>query len=307
MSEELYHANPSCRYPLSALPLPAWCQPPAGPKADLPRVVLLGDSIRLGYAPLVAKKLEGKAVVISPKANGGDSSNTLKHLAEWAIKEKPAVIHFNCGLHDLKRSKNGKTFQVELPDYEENLKEIVARLRKDTSASLVFASTTPIHDQRHASRKGTFDRFEADVRRYNDTATRVMLDAGVPVHDLHWVVEQGGVETMLGNDGTHYTPAGNERLAEAVADCVLRQLIIRNYKPLPAPPAGPQAADNYRKAERERDALVPTALSQDQGAGVPHSAIGPGEWKQQRPEVLRKVVESLGDLPPRPSPMQGRG
>jgi len=268
-------------------------------------VLLLGDSIRLGYAPLVAKKLEGKAIVISPKANGGDSSNVLKYLDEWAIKEKPAVIHFNCGLHDLKRSKDGNTFQVELPDYEMNLKQIVGRLRKETSAGLVFASTTPIHDQRHSNRKGTFDRFEADVRRYNTTAVKVMLDAGVPVHDLHWVVEQGGVDKMLGGDGTHYTPAGNERLAEAVADCVLRQLLIRSYKPLPAQPAGPQAADNYRKAEIERDSLVPGLYRKIKAPEfpIPESAQ---QWQQRRPEVLRKVVESLGDLPPRPTPCRAR-
>ena len=31
----------------------------------MPRVVLIGDSIRIGYAPLVAKQLDGKAIVIS--------------------------------------------------------------------------------------------------------------------------------------------------------------------------------------------------------------------------------------------------
>ena len=61
---------------------PAAAQPP-------PKVVLVGDSIRLGYAPLVAGKLDGKAVVVSPKANGGDSTNVLKHLDEWVIREKP--------------------------------------------------------------------------------------------------------------------------------------------------------------------------------------------------------------------------
>src|SRR5947209_3922130 len=61
----------------------------AQPKGDLPKVVLIGDSIRMGYAPLVAKRLEGKAIIISSKANGGDSSNVLKNLEEWTIKEKP--------------------------------------------------------------------------------------------------------------------------------------------------------------------------------------------------------------------------
>ena len=62
----------------------------------------------------------------------------------------------------------------------------------------------------------------------------------MPVHDLHWVVEQGESETMLGPDGTHYTAAGSNRLAEAVADCVLRQLTVRRYRPLARPASGPR-------------------------------------------------------------------
>src|SRR5438105_2286570 len=71
----------------------------AAGKDGLPRVVLIGDSIRLGYAPLVAEKLTGKAVIISPMENGGDSSNVLKNLDAWVIKAKPTLVHLNCGLH----------------------------------------------------------------------------------------------------------------------------------------------------------------------------------------------------------------
>src|SRR3954453_889132 len=75
------------------------------PGNALPKVVLIGDSIRMRYAPIVEKELAGKAIVIGAKANGGDSANLLKHLDEWAIRERPAVVHFNCGIHDTKKSK----------------------------------------------------------------------------------------------------------------------------------------------------------------------------------------------------------
>jgi dienelactone hydrolase/lysophospholipase L1-like esterase len=283
-------------------PAPALAQPG---KADLPKVVLIGDSIRMGYAPLVAKHFEGKAVVISPKPNGGDSGNLLKNLEEWAVREQPAVIHFNCGLHDLKLAKKDSTYQVPLDRYEANLRAIVARLRKGTSAGLVFASTTPILDDRHAKRGAGFDRFEADVGRYNAAAERVMKELGVPVHDLHWVVTQGGPEKMLGKDGTHYTPAANGRLAEAVVDCIQRHLTVARYRPLKAPKGGPQAEADYKKNEAARDALVPPVYRKFRSPefAVPTNAA---EWKTRRPEVLRKVVESLGDLPPRPAPVKAR-
>jgi len=273
--------------------------------ADLPKVVLIGDSIRMGYAPLVAKRLEGKAIIVSAKDNGGDSANVLKRLAEFAIDEKPAIVHFNCGLHDLKVSRKTKEHQVALDKYEANLKEIVARLRKDTSAALIFASTTPIHDERHAKRKGDFDRTEADVQRYNKTAIKVMQDAKIPVHDLHWVVEQGGTEKMLGNDGTHYTPEANARLAEAVADCILRQLIVSKAKAAAPAPGGPEVGAKYREAEKLRDAQVPEVYKKIKVPELPLPANAQA-WKQERPEVLKKVLESLGDMPPRPSPQKVR-
>jgi lysophospholipase L1-like esterase len=92
---------------------------------------------------------------------------------------------------------------------------------------LIFALTTPIDDARHAKRGTNFDRVEADVDRYNAAATEVCRAAGVPMHDLHQVAVLGGTAKMLGKDGTHFTPAGNERLAEAVAEEILRRLPAR--------------------------------------------------------------------------------
>jgi hypothetical protein len=130
---------------------------------EMPKVVLAGDSIRLGYAPLVAKRLAGKAVVVSAEENGGDSGNLLAHLDEWIVREKPDIVHWNAGLHDLKSSRQTRTHQVELPQYAANLGRIVERIRKETSAILIFAATTPIVDERHARRSVDFDRLESDV------------------------------------------------------------------------------------------------------------------------------------------------
>jgi dienelactone hydrolase/lysophospholipase L1-like esterase len=277
-------------------------QSTAEPKGDLPKVVLVGDSIRLGYAPLVVKRLEGKARVVSVEANGGDSDNVLKHLDEWVIGEKPAVVHLNCGLHDLKLSKKTKEHQVPLEKYEANLKEIVTRIRQGTSAVLVFADTTPIHDERHAKRGADFDRFEADVKRYNESARKVMREAGVPVHDLHGLIEDGGAEKLLDKDGTHYTAAGYERLADAVADCISRQLIVARPHTLPDSKADAAA---YQKAEAGRDFLVPKAYREVRAPEfhIPEDAAA---WKKRRPALLKAVRDSLGDLPPRPSPLKVR-
>ncbi len=265
---------------------------------ELPRVVLIGDSIRLGYAPIVAKRLEGRAQVITAEQNGGDSSRVRANLAQWAISVRPQVVHFNAGLHDLKLLKASGRHQVPLDQYRENLREIAARLQRETSARIIFAATTPIIDVRHAARKADFDRLEADVRRYNTAAGEVMRETGIPINDLHWLVDRAGTERLLLKDGTHYTPEGYELLASAVADSIIRQLTILNYRPLPPQPAGPEAAAAYQKAERDRDALVPERYRIE----VPDFPLpkSRAEWPRQRKEVERIVAASLGNLPPRP-------
>jgi hypothetical protein len=94
--------------------------------------------------------LAGQAVVVSPQANGGDSSRVLQNLDEWAIREQPAVVHFNCGIHDTKKSKTTGKFQVPPDEYAANLRSIVERLRKETKAIVIFGLTTPVDDARAA-------------------------------------------------------------------------------------------------------------------------------------------------------------
>jgi lysophospholipase L1-like esterase/dienelactone hydrolase len=282
---------------LATLPSAAHAQQPQ-PKQDLPRVLLIGDSIRLGYAPIVIKKLAGKAEILSPESTGMDTPGTLKQLDKWLDDGKPLIVHFNCGLHDLKFNPKTQTHQVPIEQYEANLKLIVERLRKATP-HVIFASTTPILDDRHAARKAAFDRFDRDVKVYNDCAVKVMAGLDVLVDDLNHIVHDGGVNDLLGKDGTHYTPAGYERLADAVADCILRQLKVLNPPVLKAPASGPDAVKAYKEAEAANDALVPDAFKKMKAPEFP-LPLSARAWEQTRPDVRAKVVASLGDLPPRP-------
>ncbi len=278
----------------------------AQPKADLLKVVLIGDSIRLGYVPIVAKKLADRMEIISTSENGADSANVLKHLDEWVIKVNPALVHINCGLHDLKKDRKTETFQVSLADYEANLKKIVARIQNETKARIIFASTTPIIDDRHANRKANFDRFEADVRRFNEIALRVMADANIPVNDLHAIVELAGPADLLSSDGTHYTPNGYEKLADACIDSLTRHGLIQRNTPK-AINAGrvKQSIEEYTKAEADRDAAVPAFFKAIQAPELPIPKDAEA-WDKQRVTLKKNVVASLGDLPARPQKQKVR-
>jgi lysophospholipase L1-like esterase len=193
----------------------------------LPKVVLLGDSIRLGYTPYVEKQLAGQAVVISPKANGGDSGRVLKNLEEWAIREQPAVVHFNCGIHDTKKSKTTGKFQVPPDEYAANLRNIVGRLRRETKAVVIFALTTPVDDARAAQgrQKVDYELLEASAAQYNEIARGVMKELDVPVNDLRAALGNAEEQKRLqGGDGIHFTTAGSEKLGTAVAAAIRGQL-----------------------------------------------------------------------------------
>src|SRR5262245_53545807 len=68
----------------------------------LPRVLLIGDSISIGYTVPTQRLLKGQANVHRVPENGGPTINGLKKIDQW-LGDKPwAVIHFNWGLHDLR-------------------------------------------------------------------------------------------------------------------------------------------------------------------------------------------------------------
>ncbi len=202
----------------------------------LPKVVLIGDSIRLSYTETVRKRVTGKAVVASPKANGGDSSNVLKHLGSWVIREQPDIVHFNCGIHDTKKFKKTAQFQVSPEQYEANLRSIVKRIRSETDAVVLFATTTPIlNDRAAAARKGRdYVLLGESVERYNEIALKVMRDLDVPVNDLHSALAQPNTpatqETMIGGDGVHLTPKGRELAGSKVASVISKHLAQQEAK-----------------------------------------------------------------------------
>lgn len=201
--------------------------PPAATNQALPKVVLLGDSVREHYAPFVAELLTDKAVVVTPKTNGGDTGKLLTNLNEWAIKEQPDVVHFNSGIHDTKRDQKTSKYNVPPEKYEANLREIVKRLRAETKAKLVFALSTPLIDERSKGywKTRSYQLFNASVMEYNVIAQRVMEELDVSVNDLPAALGDAKESARLHDGGgIHFTDEGSRKLAAAVAAVVIKHL-----------------------------------------------------------------------------------
>ncbi len=144
----------------------------------LPRVLLIGDSISIGYTLGVRELLKEKANVHRIPTNGGPTTNGLARIDAWLGDQHWDVIHFNWGLHDLKIMPDGR-HQVSRKDYESNLRHLVDRL-KQTGATLIWASTTPVPegDLRPLRKPG-------DVQAYNAIAAKVMVENGIVINDLY--------------------------------------------------------------------------------------------------------------------------
>lgn len=194
----------------------------ADPK--LPNVLIIGDSISIGYTLKVREKLTGKANVYRPmkgKApdNCGDTSIGLKGLDGWLGKQKWDVIHFNWGLWDLcyrnptskeqgNRDKVGGKLSTMPADYEINLELLVARMEA-TGAKLIWANTTMVPE-------GEVGRFVGDEEKYNSIAARVMKKHNIPTNDLLTLSKGFGGKFSSKAGDVHFTIEGSEALAAQV-------------------------------------------------------------------------------------------
>lgn len=180
------------------------------------KIALIGDSIRMGYAPFVAGLLPD-ADFFQPEANGGDSRNLLAHFDEWFVVPKADLIHVNCGLHDLRYLPEKERHQVELDEYRENLAMLVDRVLALEGLRLVWATTTPVIDEYTCAPDRNFWRHNSDVEAYNAAALEIMREKGAPVDDLYGAIEKMGRRTIIGPDGCHMPESGRKAVAEVVA------------------------------------------------------------------------------------------
>ncbi len=176
---------------------------------NLPRVMLIGDSISMGYTLPARTLLEKKANVHRIPENGGPTINGLQKIDKWLGDGKWDVIHFNWGLHDLKMDADGK-HQVPIDQYEKNLRELVKKL-KATKAKLIWASTTPVPDGKLSP-----PRKNSDVEAYNAVAKKTMEENGVAINDLY-AFALPKLDKLQRPVNVHFTPEGSQALAEQVA------------------------------------------------------------------------------------------
>ncbi len=181
-----------------------------------PNVLIIGDSISIGYTLPVREMLEGMADVFRIPENGGPTTRGLEKFDEWIGCGCYDVVHFNWGLHDLKFMDDGER-QVSLDEYERNLTVLVHRL-SETGAKLIWANTTPVPEGGVKPK-----RIPSDVLKYNAVAAEIMQRRGVIINDLYSFSNER-LDKIQQPVNVHFTQEGSYELGAQVAEAILNAL-----------------------------------------------------------------------------------
>jgi lysophospholipase L1-like esterase len=193
----------------------------------LHNVLIIGDSISIGYTPKVRGRLMGLADVHRPTVNSRDTRMGLKHLDGWLGQTQWDVIHFNWGLHDLcyrhpdsttpgHRDKINGTISVSIDEYKLNLESLVQQLVA-TDALLIWANTTIVPH-------GEIGRISGDELTYNRAATDIMKRYEITTNDLFTLTSKLDESFFKGPGDVHYTEDGYDLIATQVTEHVIRAL-----------------------------------------------------------------------------------
>lgn len=190
------------------------------------KILLIGDSIRMGYDHYVRERMQNVAEVFFPDTNCGYSTMVLRSLHSWADDLKlydADAIHFNVGHWDTVRIY-GDTTLSRPETYANNLERIAGRIHfLFPHAKVIFATSTPVQEHNY------IDAFEArynkDVEAFNKIACEVLPKHGIIINDLYGLMQN--VPEDYYSDQTHfYTAAATERLGCQVTHALCQALEI---------------------------------------------------------------------------------
>lgn len=184
------------------------------------KILIIGDSISLGYTPFVKESLKDVAEVYHNPGNAQHTGKGLKNVEAWITAEDFDIIQFNWGLWDMcyrhpdskvqgKRDKVNGTITFSLADYEKQLRAIVKILKEKSDAELIFVTTTCVP-------KDEAGRFSKDPAKYNKVAKKIMKENGIKVNNLNKPSKGIHAKDGKGDDDVHYRLEGYEALGEYI-------------------------------------------------------------------------------------------
>ena len=192
------------------------------------KIVLLGDSIRLGYEKFIKDSLEGVAEVSSPENNCKFTLNLLRYLHGYVgpdgLPSDADLVHWNAGLWDV-INMVGDDLPLTPPDaYAELIKRINKRIRWCfPKAKIVFATSTAVVEEGYT---GTVRRFNKDIENYNKIALDALNGTDTVINDLYSITKD--IPSECRSDMTHFnTEQGVKTLGGKVLAVICKELGIK--------------------------------------------------------------------------------
>jgi lysophospholipase L1-like esterase len=181
-------------------------------QSDLPRVLLVGDSITRGYFDNVDRALTGKAYC-ARYATSMFMSNPdyLEQLKMILKRYRFRVIHVNNGLHGWDYTE--EQYRKALPPLMDTLKKY------GNGAVVIWATTTP---RRVKEAPTQFAPDTNRVKERNRVALDYMTRHGIQVDDLFNLVAEH--PEYYSEDATHFNDQGKAVEGKQVSEAILKVL-----------------------------------------------------------------------------------
>jgi uncharacterized sulfatase len=201
-------------------------------KFGKPKVLILGDSISIGYTPFVREMLSKEAEVFRPMKNDkpencAGTDKGIRAIDRWLAIDggRWDVVHVNFGLHDLKHvdAQTGANsndandpLQTDPVGYENQLREILGKV-KATGAKVIVCTTTPVPEGSKPLRETTSPPI------YNEIAKKIAEENGFAVNDL-FEFANSRLDKIQKPANVHFKKKGSKVLAGAVVEAIRKAL-----------------------------------------------------------------------------------
>ena len=202
------------------------------------KIVLLGDSIRMGYDKYVKEALADVAEVYYPEENCRFAEYVLRYAHEWKSNGKWGddvdLVHWNAGLWDVLEMFGDEPL-TSIEYYENAIGRIDKRLRMlFPGARMVFATSTAVKEE---WAKPESKRHNSTIEKYNAAAIRALSSTDTVINDLF--PYSASIPDPYRSDWVHYyTPNGIELMGGRVISVICNmigieasQVNIENFEP----------------------------------------------------------------------------
>ena len=186
------------------------------------KVLFIGDTPVASLMDRVSKKLKGKAELIVPASNCGNTVDVMKDLASWLKIHDPDVVYISTGYEDVRTIYYG-SYQSMVPRnfYKLNLRGIFEFIYEFSDKAIpIWSTIPPVDDEKLTVDKASvrdYTFFNDDIIAYNKEAYKVCRKMNVMVADVNQFIDQSGTDAMLDKNGYSLNNNGRAALSNFIA------------------------------------------------------------------------------------------